>query len=519
MSSLPKPQAFPLPAYGLGARPRPRLLPRGEPGVLLIDDDHALGEAAQSIGALGCELVIAATPEAAEQALHAARRYSIVLCSHDMRGIDAVKLLSRVRAERSESVRMLLSACSDPRVAAQALSGASIFRFIPKPIEALELHAELAAGQAEFSRRARAAERNGRYQFMTRALSGFAERLDMQLGWQLRRIRHFVDYANALGSLHSLDELAERAVVTGRELLLGRKFELDIRAPAGVGVDLSPGRAGERFSEEALVQPLETADGRIGELRMSLAPGERLSSADAELVAALAGYTAVAAWCLVRQRQHCLAQHAAITAIARLAERRDDETGKHIERVSEYSRMTAEALRANGCHVETITDAYIDELVRSAPLHDIGKVGIPDAILLKPGRLTSEEWEIMKTHAAIGAETLRQATAGSMLEGDFLRLGIEIAGSHHEKWDGSGYPGGLRGPAIPLSARIVALADCYDALTTVRPYKQAWTHAAAMDYLVQHSGTQFDPDVVAAFCSRAAEADAIRARLADAAAA
>ena len=209
------------------------------------------------------------------------------------------------------------------------------------------------------------------------------------------------------------------------------------------------------------------------------------------------------------------AQHATIYALAKLAEQRDNETGRHLERVSEYCRVLAEGLREDGCYCETITDEWIDVLVRSAPLHDIGKVGIPDAILLKPGKLTPDEWEVMKRHSTIGADTLR-SVIGSATHQPFLQMSLEIAWCHHEKWDGSGYPRGLRGVDIPLAARILAMADVYDALTNERPYKRAWSHDEALRWIAQGSGSHFDPRLVDAFTKRVEHVDAIRERLADA---
>jgi HD-GYP domain-containing protein (c-di-GMP phosphodiesterase class II) len=171
-------------------------------------------------------------------------------------------------------------------------------------------------------------------------------------------------------------------------------------------------------------------------------------------------------------------------------------------------------MRALDLGTELITDSFIENLVSASPLHDIGQVGIPDSILLKPGRLTPEEWEIMKTHAEIGGATLDGVIAGLQAPG-FLTMGRDIAWCHHEKWDGTGYPRGLKGAEIPLSARIVTLADVYDALTTVRPYKKAWSHADAIDWILSRSGTQFDPHVVMAFVARLDDADRIRRTLAD----
>jgi putative two-component system response regulator len=141
----------------------------------------------------------------------------------------------------------------------------------------------------------------------------------------------------------------------------------------------------------------------------------------------------------------------------------------------------------------------IELLYKSAPLHDIGKIGIPDRILLKPGRLTPEEFEIMKTHAAIGKDSIQAAEQLVGMPDSFLRFAKEIAGSHHEKWDGSGYPEGLAGEAIPLSARLMALADVYDALISKRVYKEAFSHEVARNLIVQGRGTHFDPAVIDAF--------------------
>jgi putative two-component system response regulator len=245
------------------------------------------------------------------------------------------------------------------------------------------------------------------------------------------------------------------------------------------------------------------------------AEGRRgFSGAQLEALRAIASATAVACFNVLRRVERDEAQQATIVALARLAEQRDNETGKHLERVSQYCRLIAEGLREDGHFRESITDAWIDDLARSAPLHDIGKVGIPDAILLKPAKLTPEEWTIMKRHTEIGAATLREVIREDR-EQDFLRMSLEIAWCHHEKWDGSGYPRGLAGDDIPLSARIVAIADVYDALTTVRPYKDAWSHERAVEWIRQGAGTHFDPRAAQSFLARNARADFIRARLAD----
>lgn len=187
----------------------------------------------------------------------------------------------------------------------------------------------------------------------------------------------------------------------------------------------------------------------------------------------------------------------AVITLARLAESRDNETGHHLERMAEYSRILARALKESP-YADIVTEGFVDLLFKSSPLHDIGKVGIPDSILLKPGALTDEENDVMRTHTIIGGDTLRSVIE-EFREQTFLNMGMEIAYSHHEKWDGSGYPAGLRAEEIPLAARIVGLTDAYDAITSDRPYKPAHDHQEAMRRIVVDRGKHFDPILVDAF--------------------
>lgn len=190
-----------------------------------------------------------------------------------------------------------------------------------------------------------------------------------------------------------------------------------------------------------------------------------------------------------------------VQCLGKAAEYRDNETGMHILRMSHYTQILA---RAAG-----YSEDAAEELLHAAPMHDVGKIGIPDAILLKPGKLNAEEWAIMRQHAAIGAEIIGQHEPG------LLRLAAEIALYHHEKWDGSGYPQGLSGEAIPHSARIVALADVFDALTSERPYKPAWSVEDALALIESESGKHFDPALVALLPECLPEMLKVRARWPD----
>lgn len=198
------------------------------------------------------------------------------------------------------------------------------------------------------------------------------------------------------------------------------------------------------------------------------------------------------------QDEVAVTRDVAIVSLSALAESRDNETGAHILRTQEYVKALAVELSANPKHNTLLSPSYIDLLYKSAPLHDIGKVGVPDDVLLKPGKLTDEEFDIMKSHPVIGAEALSIAEQ-QLGSSSFLRVAKEISLTHHEKWDGSGYPKGLAKEDIPLSGRLMALADVYDALISKRVYKPAFSHDKAKAIIVEGRGQHFDPEVVDAF--------------------
>ena len=208
-------------------------------------------------------------------------------------------------------------------------------------------------------------------------------------------------------------------------------------------------------------------------------------------------------------------QHVTIAALTALAETRDNETGNHIQRTQHYVRALALRLQNHPRFASFLSANTIEMLFRSAPLHDIGKVGIPDRILLKPGRFEPEEMAIMKTHTTLGRDVIEQAERLIGAKVGFLTIAKEIAYSHQEKWDGSGYPQGLAGEAIPVSARLMALADVYDAIISRRVYKEGMSHASAVHIITQGRGQHFDPDIVDAFLAILDEFQDIAARYAD----
>ncbi len=200
-----------------------------------------------------------------------------------------------------------------------------------------------------------------------------------------------------------------------------------------------------------------------------------------------------------------------IFALAKLAESRDPQTGAHLERMREYCRVLADELSGWEKFSDEIDGEYVELLYMTSPLHDIGKVGIPDNVLLKPGKFTEEEFEIMKQHTLIGGQTL-DAAVRAHPEAQFLRMAYDIAMTHHERYDGGGYPHGLKGEQIPLCGRITALADVYDALTTRRVYKPKIAHQETREIILKGTGKHFDPDVVQAFRNREDEFIAVGQR-------
>ena len=209
----------------------------------------------------------------------------------------------------------------------------------------------------------------------------------------------------------------------------------------------------------------------------------------------------------VRSFEILKTQKTTIFALSKLAETRDADTGEHLERMRKYSVLIAQILKYSG-HEDEISNQYLRDLYDSSILHDIGKVGIPDSILMKPGPLTPEEFEMIKLHPVIGYNALKTAS-GELGEDSFLKMAMDITLYHHERWDGLGYPHGLKGVEIPLSARIVAIGDVYDALTTKRPYKDAYPQEVALEIMKEESG-RYDPALFKIFLDNEAEFNRIR---------
>ncbi|MCE9595205.1 MAG: HD domain-containing protein [Planctomycetes bacterium] len=483
--------------------------------ILLVDDAReVLASFARVVG--GRHAVV--TAENAERALALCRDegpFAVVVADYEMPGMRGIELVMRIREEWPDTVALMVTGLVDVDVAIDALHNGRVFRFLEKPCPQTHLLSAVDEALTEHRRLRAEREAASSLRFSRAALEHFNGRLNELVNEQTEAMLRLNRFVNDLNGVDSLQQIAELAADAVHDLVGERGVVVELRSRPSGEVECR-GRSGPEPRGAQRREPANTADGEIGCFVFDHldAHGRPLGTLHANLVAAAAASTAVAAYHQIRRRERDDAQHATILALAKLAEQRDNETGKHLERVSLYCTLIAEGLREDGWHRDVIDDAFVHDLYRSAPLHDIGKVGIPDAILLKPGKLTPDEWQVMKTHTDIGAETLR-----SVMDHDgsqsFLGMSLDIAWCHHEYWNGNGYPRALKGEAIPLAARILALADVYDALTSVRVYKSAWTHAAALDWIKQEAGTHFDPRCVESFVARERRADEIRARLAD----
>lgn len=288
-----------------------------------------------------------------------------------------------------------------------------------------------------------------------------------------------------------------------------RRLKEDLRARGKhahviiVSVNSSPQELASAFdagADDYIVKPFDANELR-SRVRLHLCLLDTTRNAVVAERQAAQYHTELQRLSLIRTSELVEAQEMTVLALAKLVEARDRETGNHLMRIRAYCQCLANEMQRSGPYASRIDEEFLQDLYRSSPLHDIGKVAISDQILLKPGRLTEGEFESMKVHTVVGAEVLKQAAAEYAC-GRFLKMASEIARCHHERFDGLGYPDGLAGEEIPLSARIVSVADVYDALTSDRPYKRAWAPARARQVIEQEAGRFFDPIVVSAFLER-----------------
>lgn len=492
--------------------------------ILVVDDDQSLRQLCRKVLERDGHHVLEACDGI--EALEQMERHGcdVVLMDPVMPRLDGLACTRRLKANpATQSVPVILSSARADATDIVAGVACGADEYLPKPINPHELLL-----------RVKTMVRFGRELAASNAIRGE----------QSRVLGLIVDLSRELASADSVDDVLERTLDAAAALsccriasvLLPDKERSYLRVARCLGLEpqwvadlrvaVGKGASGQVFQsqtpivvqgrEEAVTYaagadavllsdvpfvslPLCAPDGTLGVLNLAAkrnAP--QFSTTELEYLDLIGNLAAEALHDRLSCRARDEARHSIVIALARLAEHRDNETSRHLERVSRFCIFLAEELRKDERFRGSITQTFLDDLERAVPLHDIGKVAVPDHILLKSGPRSEEELAVMRTHAEVGARTIRSAIE-SAPDAGFLTMAAEIAESHHEWHDGNGHPHGLEGQEIPLAARIVAVADVYDAITTPRPYQEAMSHERAVAAITGSAGRQFDPDVVDAF--------------------
>jgi PAS domain S-box-containing protein len=484
--------------------------------VVLLVDDESLILSSYSRMLKGCnvDLVVASRPQEALRVFEE-KAVDVVIADYRMPDMRGDELLEKIHERWPGTVRILNTAFAEPEVIEGAVRRGAIFRFLTKPITPDKLRLTV-SDAVEQSRRLKEQKRQSRKVELD--LQSFREIFDGALDPMM--------VADLDGNLVEVNQAFVGAFGGGRDLALERRptilaaSDRETLWPVIRALVLEGGS----WCDEVWFRG---ANGGAGEDRCVLMTisavrdrgrlGDGAGAGGAAREARPYALAAVEKDVTSRRRleeQARAAQYEVILSLAKLAEFRDTDTGAHLDRISRYSALIAEGLRSCPAYARVIDDAYVAAVFASSPLHDIGKVGIPDAVLLKPGPLDAAEWKVMSLHSRIGAEVL-SATGRSLSQKDWLVMARTIALQHHERFDGGGTPFGLGGTQIDLAARIVALADAYDAITSRRVYKPAYSHAVAKQRILESRGTHFDPDVVQAFLDAEERLLAIRREFPD----
>lgn len=467
------------------------------PKVLLVDDEPLiLSSYGRTLRGLEVEVLLAEGPQEGLQLLER-EPVDVVIADYRMPGMNGDEFLERVRDRWPDTVRMLNTAYADVDVVEEVVRRGGIFRFLTKPCDAEKLRG--AVRDALEHHRA-LSESKRRSQKLQLDLQSFRQIFQSSLDPMM--------VSDLDGNLVEVNEAFVKREGISREEVLRRHSSI-----------LS--YWGQQHIWPRVLEAL-TAEGhwsgeveRKDEDRFALLSISIVDDDEGRPYALVAVEKEITPWKRL-ERESRAAQYEVILSLAKLAEFRDPETFAHLERMRRYSRIIARKLGQSPDYADVIDDEYVEAVYASSPLHDVGKVGIPDSVLLKPGKLSREEWRIMQLHTTIGGEILSVA-GRSLSVKTWLSMAHTIAMQHHEKVDGSGYPAGLARDDIDISARIVALADAYDAITSKRVYKDAFPHDEARKRILESEGSHFDPVVVRAFLDAQDEFLDIRSRFADAA--
>lgn len=508
--------------------------------VLFVDDEILLLEGIKRQLRKEFDISIANGGPAALELLQQEGPFATVVSDFNMPGMDGIEFLNQVHQNHPDTILVMLTGRAELDIAVNALHKAHIARFLNKPCPKEILQETLNDCLEQYRLRMSEQILQTRLQQANFQLNELNEHLEALVAQKTRALQLQYGYVARMARMASSQAIiaafAEAVVdltgMTTFTLWLSPQqngcfschypFDHDLhdfcQSECGDGIIAATLAHKARWlaghsstaicnfdidkfgSRQAfLCQPLISEYGVLGLLNLSTET-TTLTLADSEL-AALAGMADVTATALQghwNSEAFADAQDSIITALAKLSEYRDPETGAHLLRLKKYCTLLCNHLCGVTGFKDRVNPSFTEDLARSSPLHDIGKVGIPDAILKKPGKLTVEEFEIMKNHATIGGDTLR-SVYDQYPSQNFIKCGMEIAYGHHEKWNGSGYPLGLSGEDIPLSARILALVDVYDALTCRRIYKPPFPREQANAIIIDGRGTHFDPDLVDAF--------------------
>jgi response regulator RpfG family c-di-GMP phosphodiesterase len=452
-------------------------MPPAAARVLLVDDKPEMLDGLQIM--LGSRFPVSVAGSGVEALVRCEREgpFAVVVSDFAMPGMTGIELFSELRQRWPDTVRIMLTGCSDFGLALEALEQGAIFRFLTKPPVPSRVLAAVAEGAERFAQCEAERALTEQLLFAQDTLRTFQDTLTARLDDEVGRMQSLERSAGALANATSFDEILTRTEEAVLGLLGSRARLVEVRAPAsGLEIVSRPG----------------------------VIPGEKRALSILETSGRLAAEG-------LRQRERTQsARRTTLRALESLARCRDDVTGSHLRRVGEYSVILARALRSES-GAQALDERFVEHLAAAAPLHDIGKVAIPDAILQKPDELDEGDWEIVRTHPQVGADILR-SLIDAVEDDGFLRTALDVTWTHHERWDGQGYPRGLAGTDIPLAGRIVAVADAYDVVTSERPYKRAGTHAAGVARIREQRGAAFDPLVVDAFLAREQEIEAALGR-------